>query len=123
MIRVQFKKNQPLKKQKRLRNKARVRKKIFGTKEVPRLNVFRSCKHIYAQLIDDHNKKTLCAFSSLKIKEKTAPKEKARKVGEVLAQSAKEKKIEKVIFDRSGFIYHGRIQSLAEGARASGLKF
>ena len=123
MIRIQIKKNQPLKRQKRLRNKARIRKKIFGTPEIPRLNVFRSSKHIYAQLIDDHSKTTLCASSSLKIKEKSTPKEKAKKVGEVLAQKAQEKKIKQVVFDRGGFIYHGRIQSLAEGARSSGLKF
>ncbi|MBC6415482.1 MAG: 50S ribosomal protein L18 [Bdellovibrionales bacterium] len=123
MIRVKWKKSQSLKIRKRLRNKARGRKKIFGNSTIPRLCVFRSGKHIYAQLIDDLNQVTLLCSHSLKIKEKLKPIEKARKVGEFLALQAKEKKVEKVVFDRSGFIYHGRVKALAEGARSGGLKF
>ena len=124
MIKVKFKKNQPLKVQKRLRNKARVRKKIFGTSEVPRLNVFRSSQNIYAQIIDDIKQTTLYSCSSLDIKgEKDRPVDKAKKVGQLLAKKALDKKLNKVIFDRGGFIYHGRIKSLAEGAREAGLKF
>ena len=123
MIRVKFKKSQPLKVRKRLRNRARVRKKIFGNPEAPRLSVFKSGKHIYVQLIDDLNQMTLSSADSLKIKEKAKPVEIARQVGESIAVKAKQKKIEKVVFDRGGFIYHGRVKALAEGARAKGLKF
>ena len=124
MIRVQFKKNQPLKRRKRLRNKARIRKRIFGTSEVPRLNVFKSGKHVYAQIIDDTKENTLYSFSSLKIKKASGkPVDIARQVGEELAKKTLEKKIKSVIFDRGGFIYHGRVKALAEGARKAGLKF
>ena len=124
MIKVKFKKNQPLKIRKHLRNKARVRKKIFGTAERPRLNVFRSGKHIYAQMIDDSQSVTIDSFSSLNIKsEKASAMEKAKKVGENLAQKALDKKLSEVVFDRGGFLYHGRIKALAEGARGKGLKF
>ena len=124
MIRVRFKKNQPLKIRKRLRNKARIRKKIFGTSEIPRLSVFKSGKHIYAQIIDDHRQVTLYSCSSLNIKEgKNISIDKAKQVGYLLAEKALNKKIDKVIFDRGGFIYHGRVKALAEGAREAGLKF
>ena len=123
MIRIKFKKNQPLKTQKRLRNKARIRKKIFGTKEIPRLNVFRSGKHIYAQIIDDSNQKAMLAFSSLNLKEKSKAMDVAKKVGETIGKKAIDKKIKQVVFDRGGFIYHGRVKALAEGARSAGLKF
>lgn len=123
MIRVQFKKNQPLKVRKRLRNKARIRKKIFGTSEIPRLSVFRSAKHIYAQIIDDVNEVTMHSSSSLKLDLKGSSTERARKVGESLAKKALDKKINKIVFDRGGFIYHGRIKALAEGLRETGLKF
>jgi len=125
MIKVRFKKNQPLKLRKRLRNKARIRKKIFGTSEAPRLNIFRSGRHIYAQIIDDIKGVTLYSYSSLNDKKSIqgAPVEKARQVGLLLAKKALSKKINKVIFDRGGFIYHGRVKALAEGAREAGLKF
>jgi len=123
MIRVKFKKRQPLKIRKRLRNKARVRKKIFGSAEVPRLSVFKSGKHIYAQLIDDAKQVTLLSADSLKIKDKTQATEKAKKIGERIAKKAVDKKIKKVVFDRAGFIYHGRIKALADGARSGGLEF
>ncbi len=105
---------------------ARVRKKIQGTSERPRLNVYRSGKHIYAQIIDDTTKSTLASASTLD-KEleltSTSNKEAAKKVGESIAKKALEKNVDNVVFDRSGYIYHGRIQELAEGARSAGLKF
>ena len=126
MIRVRFKKSQPLKVRKRLKNKARIRKKVFGTSEVPRLSVFRSGKHIYAQIIDDRREVTLYSCSSLNIKDtdtKGTFVDKAKKVGHWIGKKALGKKIDKVVFDRGGFIYHGRVKAVAEGAREMGLKF
>ncbi len=116
----------------RLRRKRRVRKKIFGTPERPRLSVFRSCKHIYAQIIDDVSGRTLVAASSLtpQIREKVAELKKeggktavAKAVGELIGKRALEAGIKKVVFDRGGYKYHGRVKALAEGARAAGLEF
>ncbi|HBG45631.1 MAG TPA: 50S ribosomal protein L18 [Deltaproteobacteria bacterium] len=108
------------------RRKARVRKKIKGTAERPRLNVRRSNKHIYAQIIDDTTGKTLAAAST-KMKELEGADGKkidaAKKVGQTIGKIAADKGIEKVVFDRSGYIYHGRVKALAEGAREAGLKF
>lgn len=116
------------KQEKRYRRHKRVRAKIIGTAERPRLCVFRSVKHIYAQLIDDEKGKTLVAASDLELeKSKTRTKktkvEKAKEIGKLIAKKAKEKKIEKVVFDRGGYAYHGRVKALAEGAREEGLKF
>lgn len=110
------------KQEKRLQRKRRVRAKIFGTGERPRLSVFRSGAHIYAQLIDDEKGKTLVAASDLKVKgaKKT---EIAGSVGGELAKKAITKKIKKVVFDRNGFAFHGRVKALAEGARKEGLIF
>jgi large subunit ribosomal protein L18 len=110
-------------KEKRLKRKRRVRAKIFGTKERPRLSVFRTNQHIYAQIIDDTEGKTLVSANSLQFKEKLTNKEKVLKVVEVLAQKAKEAGIEKIVFDRNGFSYKGRIKLLAEKLRELGLKF
>jgi large subunit ribosomal protein L18 len=110
------------------RRKARVRKKISGTAERPRLNVYRSNRHIYAQIIDDTARKTIVSAST-KSKEfsgKTPEADKtkaARVVGELIGRLAVGKGIEKVVFDRSGYLYHGRIKALADGARGAGLKF
>ena len=109
--------------ERRLKIKARVRGKISGTKECPRLSVFRSNKQIYAQVIDDVNGVTLASASSLKVDEKLPKKEMAAKVGEMIASNAKEAGIEKVAFDRNGYLYHGRIKELADAARKGGLKF
>ena len=109
----------------RLNRHRRVRGKISGTAECPRLNVFRSTNNIYAQVIDDVKGVTLAAASSLD-KEFTGNggnKEAARKVGELIAKRAVEKGVEQVVFDRGGYIYHGRVKELAEGAREGGLKF
>ena len=103
----------------------RVRSKISGTPERPRLNVFRSEKHIYAQIIDDNAGSTLCSASSLEksFEGSGSNKEGAAKVGKQVAERAKKKGIENVVFDRGGYIYHGRIKELAEAAREGGLKF
>jgi len=109
----------------RERRKLRIRKKIFGTKERPRLCVFRSNKHIYAQIIDDTEGKTLVSArdQELKLSEKKTRIEISYEVGKLIAQKALEKGIKKVVFDRSGYKYHGRVKALAEGARAGGLEF
>jgi len=103
----------------------RVRAKITGTADVPRLCVFRSNRHIYAQLIDDAGGKILFIASDIEIKSKTKIQKSkiAEKVGELLAKKAQEKKIEKIVFDRGGYQYHGRVKALADGARKGGLKF
>ncbi len=102
----------------------RVRKKVFGTAECPRLAVFRSLKHISAQLIDDVAGKTVAAASSLeKGLSASGNVEGAKKVGAALAERAKAAGIEKVVFDRGGFRYHGRVANLADGAREGGLQF
>ena len=109
----------------RLKRHARVRAKISGTPECPRLDVFRSAKHIYVQIIDDVNGVTLASASTVE-KDFGAyggNKEAAKKVGELIAKRALEKGIENVVFDRGGYIYHGRVKELAEGAREGGLKF
>ena len=109
----------------RLRRHARVRTKISGTPECPRLNVFRSNAHIHAQIIDDVNGVTLASASTLDkdFEGATGNKEAARKVGKMVAERAKAKGIDTVVFDRGGYIYHGRVAELAEGAREGGLEF
>ena len=109
----------------RAKRHTRVRGKISGTPERPRLNVFRSAKHIYAQIIDDVNGVTLASASSMdkEFEGKGGNTEGARKVGAMVAKRAAEKGIAEVVFDRGGFLYHGRVKELAEGARDIGLKF
>lgn len=103
---------------------ARVRTKVFGTSEVPRLCVFRSNKNISAQIIDDENGITLVSASSLELKlENGGNIEAAKKVGEKIAEAAKKAKITKVVFDRGGYLYHGRVEALATSAREKGLEF
>lgn len=105
------------KQEKRYRRHRKIRAKIFGTAKVPRLSVFKSNQYIYAQLIDDDKGKTIVsAKGKLSI-------EQAKKIGELIAKKAREKKIEQVVFDRGGYGYHGRVKALAEGAREGGLKF
>ena len=106
----------------------RIRMRVEGTAERPRLNVFRSLQHIYAQLIDDEKGHTLLSASTLdaEVAERTDgmnKTEQAKVVGEVLAQRAKEKGVTQIVFDRGGYRYHGRVKALAEGARAGGLQF
>ena len=112
----------------REKRKARIRRKLTGTAARPRLTVYKSLKHMYAQLVDDASGKTLVAVSTgskalkaeVKEDDKTAA---AKKVGTALARAAKEKGIEAVVFDRNGFDYHGRVQAVAAAAREAGLKF
>jgi len=112
----------------RLRRKASIRKKVNGSTERPRLSVFRSSKHIYAQVIDDQLHKTLVTASTLdEVLEPTLKglkkSEKAEKIGAAIAERCKLKGIEKVVFDRNGYIYHGRVLALADAARKAGLQF
>lgn len=108
----------------RQKRHSRVRNKISGTPECPRLNVFRSSSHIHAQIIDDVNGVTLVASSSVDLKIANGGNvEAATQVGKDIAEKAKLKKIETVVFDRGGYIYHGRVKALAEAAREAGLKF
>ena len=116
------------KKEARLRRKKRVRKKVIGTSDRPRLSVFRSTRHIYAQVIDDSQGLTIAAASSMEkeVRDASKPGDKkavAVKIGKLIAGRAKEKGISKVVFDRGGFMYHGRVKALSEGAREGGLTF
>ena len=107
----------------RLKIKASIRAKVSGTAERPRLTVFRSNSQIYAQVIDDLKGVTLASASSLGIKDKITKSEKAALVGTAIAEAAKKAGVEEVVFDRNGYLYHGRVQSLADAAREAGLKF
>jgi len=113
--------------QKRERRHTKIRARISGSKQRPRLCVFKSSNHIYAQLVDDENNKTLAAVNDSKITK--VPKDKNRKVaiahqlGMLIAEEAKKMKIEQVVFDRGGFIFTGRVKAVADGAREGGLKF
>ena len=111
----------------RLRRKRRIRKKVSGTPRRPRLTVFKSNKHTYAQIIDDYEGHTLASASTvaddLGDASDLTKSEQAEKVGELLAERASDEGIEQVVFDRNGFIYHGRLEAVAEGAREGGLEF
>jgi large subunit ribosomal protein L18 len=119
----------PGRNERRNKRRIRVRNKIAGTAERPRLNVFRSTKHIYVQLVDDDRGVTLCATSTLSLerRKKLDSAEgkvgEARAVGELIAEKATALGIKMVVFDRAGYLYHGRLKALAEGARAKGLEF
>lgn len=111
---------------KRMRRHQRVRAKIYGTKNRPRLCVFRSNKYIYAQLIDDDKGHTLVSVNTVEVSsqnKKLTKTQSSYEIGKLLAEKAKKKKITKVVFDRGGFKYHGRVKALAEGAREGGLMF
>ncbi len=112
----------------RKRRKRRIRKKVFGTAERPRFAVFRSSSHIYAQIINDDAGHTIISASTLdrdmaSFSGHKGNKDAAKKVGEILAKKALDKGVKKVVFDRGGYLYHGRIRALADGARESGLEF
>ena len=112
----------------RLRRKRSIRKRIFGTADRPRLSVFRSCMHMYAQVIDDDTGQTLAAASTMspEIRESRTGKKKselAALVGALVAQKCQASNITRVVFDRNGFIYHGRVKAVADGAREGGLQF
>ena len=114
-----------IKKIKRDRRRSKIRSKIFGTVDVPRCSVYKSLNNISVQLIDDNNSKTLLSFSSLNLKDikKKTKKELAFEVGEGFGKLAVSKGFEGIIFDRNGFLYHGRVKSLADGIRKAGIKF
>ena len=107
----------------RLRRHARIREKISGTKECPRLNVFRSNSEIYVQVIDDEKQVTLASSSSKILKINGGNIEGAKAVGKDIAEKCKKLKIKKVVFDRGGYLYHGRVEALADAARENGLEF
>lgn len=107
----------------RLRRKKHIKKVVRGTTDRPRLSVFRSAKHIYAQVIDDETGRTLASASTLKQDGSTGNKAAAKAVGEAVGKAALSANVETVVFDRNGYLYHGRVAALAEGAREAGLKF
>lgn len=122
-MKIKFKKSTSPKEVSRLKRKARIRNKIEGTSERPRLSVFRSANHVYAQVVDDVNQKTIASASSLKLDGKKSGVELAKEVGAKIAAEAKDKNISTVVFDRNGFIFHGKIKAIADAAREAGLKF
>ncbi|HBB76505.1 MAG: 50S ribosomal protein L18 [Candidatus Levybacteria bacterium RIFOXYA1_FULL_41_10] len=112
-------------KDKKLSRQRRTRAKLFGTQARPRLSVFRSNKHVFAQLIDDSAGKTILGVSEIKVKTvgKTNKTERAKALGKYISEKAKDKKIKKIVFDRGSYSYHGRVKAIAEGLREGGLKF
>ena len=111
------------------KKKASIRQKVIGTPERPRFTIYRSAKHIYAQIIDDTNRKTLVSVSTIskelreQLKEVKKPMEVCKIIGKAAAKQALEKKIQAVVYDRNGYLYHGRVKAVADGAREGGLKF
>lgn len=113
-----------MKKTREQRRKVRVRSKIQGTKNIPRLSIFRSNSYIYAQLIDDEKKETILGISEQHLEKKIGSKlTRSKQLGLLLSKKAIEKKIKKVVFDRGSYIYHGRVKALAQAAREGGLEF
>jgi len=123
VIKVKFSKRTSDKVVKRLKNRARVRKKVRGTVERPRLAVFKSTSHTYAQLIDDVAGRVLVAASTKSENQSKKNLDASKAVGAALAKKAMEKNIKSVVFDRSGYVYHGRVKAVADGAREGGLNF
>lgn len=123
MIRIKLKNKTSQKTTKRLKSRARIRKKLDGSSERPRLTVYRSGKHVYAQIIDDSTGKTLASFSTLEGNLNKKNIETSKQVGAELGKRALAKNIKSVVFDRSGYVYHGRVKAVAEGAREAGLSF
>lgn len=123
MIRIKIKNKTSSKVTKRLKNRARIRKKVDGTTERPRMTVFRSGKHVYAQIIDDVTGKTIASYSTLEGELKSKNIETAKKVGAEVAKRALAKNVKNVVFDRSGYVFHGRVKAVADGAREAGLSF
>jgi large subunit ribosomal protein L18 len=123
VIRIKVKKATSFKVTKRLKNKARIRKRVEGAAERPRLCVFRSGRHIYAQIIDDRAGKTLVSHSTLEAKKGVSNVDSAKEVGVEIGKKALSKNIKTVVFDRSGYVFHGRVKAVADGAREAGLAF
>ncbi len=107
----------------RLKIRRGVRSKVVGTTSTPRLSVFKSNKSIYAQVIDDAKGETVCSVSSLNASIKGTKVEVAKEIGKLIGEATKAKGVEKIVFDRSGYLFHGRVKALADGAREAGLKF
>ena len=122
-MKLKFRKSTSTRTVSRLTKKIRIRKTVKGTEQRPRLCVFRTGKHMYAQVINDVTGATLVSASSLALKSDKTGKELAKVVGAEVAKAALAKKIKDVVFDRNGYIYHGRVQALADGAREAGLNF
>jgi large subunit ribosomal protein L18 len=124
-VRLQIRRKSATKINSRLKKRVRIRKKVFGSDERPRLSVFRSARHIYAQIIDDALGKTLVESSTISLDavKKKGSCEAAKAIGADIAKKALSKNIKAVVFDRSGFLYHGRVKALAESAREAGLQF
>ncbi|MFN8846256.1 MAG: 50S ribosomal protein L18 [Bdellovibrionales bacterium] len=122
-MKLKIRKHTSERKANRLKKKIRIRKTVKGTEERPRLVVFRSSSHMYAQVVNDVTGVTLASASSLKVGNKDKGVEQAKAVGTAVAKAALSKNIKNVVFDRNGFIYHGRIKALADGAREGGLNF
>ena len=122
-MKLRVSKHMSAKQANRLKKKIRIRKTVKGTSDRPRLCVFRSNAHIYAQVINDDAQKTILTVSSLGLETKATGKELAKEVGKAIAAASAKKGIKTVVFDRNGFIYHGRVQALADGAREAGLNF
>jgi large subunit ribosomal protein L18 len=122
-MRLVFSKKSSKKEIGRAKKKVRIRKKLSGTDERPRLCVFRSSKHIYASVVNDTTGATLVSFSSLKVSETKSGNEMAKFIGAEVAKLAIAKDIKSVVFDRNGYLYHGRVKSVADGAREAGLNF
>ena len=123
MIRIKLKNKTAHKVTKRLKNRARIRKKVDGAADRPRLTVYRSGRHIYAQIIDDGAGKTLVSYSTLEGGITSKNRDSAKKVGQEIAKRAIGKNIKSVVFDRSGYVFHGRVKAVADGAREAGLSF
>ncbi len=123
MMKIKVRKHTAERKANRLKKKIRIRKTVKGTEERPRLVVFRSSNHMYAQVVNDVTGATLASASSLKLKDAGKGVDQAKKVGQEVAKVALSKNIKSVVFDRNGFIYHGRVKALADGAREAGLNF
>ena len=123
MIRIKLKNRTASKATKRLKSKARIRKKVNGSGERPRLAVFRSSKHVYAQIIDDVSGKTIASYSTLEGNITTKNLDSCKQVGQEIAKRALAKNIKNVVFDRSGYVFHGRVKAIADGAREAGLSF
>lgn len=123
-MKLKLKKSMSTRSRARMKNKARVRKKVSGSGDRPRLAVYRSGRHMYAQLIDDVSGTTLASASTIKLDlANKANRDAAKAVGEAVAKAALEKHVKNVVFDRSGYVYHGRVKAVAEGAREAGLNF
>ena len=111
------------KRENRIKRHNKVRAKVFGSAKIPRLNVYRSNKSLFIQLIDDQTGITLASINDKEIKSGKTKTDKAKEAGKLIARKAKEKKIDKIVFDRGGCKYHGRVKAVADGAREEGLKF